>query len=108
MSVPGLGGSTGTDNPMGLASMDASAGAQVTPRGCGNGMRTEDEACDDGNKESGDGCAGDCLGIETGYACSPPGKPCRKIARCGDGIVATSEICDDGNTADGDCCSGTR
>jgi fibro-slime domain-containing protein len=96
---------TGTDNPDGLASRDASAAAQVVPRGCGNGKRTEDEACDDSNKTSGDGCSDDCLGIEAGYACSPPGKPCRKIARCGDGIVAVSETCDDGNLQDGDGCS---
>jgi fibro-slime domain-containing protein len=97
--------STGTDNPDGLASRDASAAAQVTPRGCGNGKRTEDEACDDGNRVSNDGCSSDCLGIEAGFACSPPGMPCRKIARCGDGVVAVSETCDDGNLQDGDGCS---
>ena len=82
-------------------------GAPITPRGCGNGQRTEDEACDDGNKAGGDGCASDCLGIETGYACSPPGKPCRKIARCGDGIVQSGagEQCDDGNTVSADGCT---
>jgi fibro-slime domain-containing protein len=105
LGIPGPGLGRGTDNPEGLVGRDASAAAQVTPKGCGNGMRSADEACDDGNKESGDGCSSDCLGIETGYACSPPGKPCRKIARCGDGIVASSEVCDDGNTSDGDGCS---
>lgn len=104
MGLPGQ-GVNGADNPNGLASRNASAAAQVTPSGCGNGKRTEDEACDDGNRKSGDGCSGDCLGIEAGYACSPPGMPCRKIARCADGIVAVSETCDDGNLQDGDGCS---
>src|SRR5262245_2117339 len=44
------------------------------PPNCGNGDRTRDEACDDGNKQSGDGCSADCLMIETGYSCQPPGK----------------------------------
>ncbi len=104
MGIPGGPGvNTGTDNPDGLVSLDAAV--QMTPRGCGNGQRSEDEACDDGNRASDDGCSSDCLGIETGYACSPPGKPCRKIARCGDGIVAVSEGCDDENTNDADGCS---
>ena len=106
LGVPGLGGiKGGADNPESLVGKDASAGANMTPKGCGNGMRSPDEACDDGNKVSGDGCSSDCLGIETGYACTPPGKACRKVARCGDGIVAPSEVCDDGNMADGDGCS---
>jgi fibro-slime domain-containing protein len=77
----------------------------IAPKGCGNGMVTSDEACDDGNTQSGDGCSGDCLGIEQGFSCNPPGKPCRMIAHCGDGIVAPTEPCDDGNSDDGDGCS---
>lgn len=80
------------------------SGAGPIPAGCGDGMRSKSEACDDGNTKSGDGCSADCLGIEPGYAC-PPGKPCRMISRCGDGIVAASEVCDDGNRDDGDGCS---
>jgi fibro-slime domain-containing protein len=75
------------------------------PLNCGDGMLTSDEACDDGNLASGDGCAANCLSVERGYSCNPPGKPCRQIARCGDGIVAESEACDDGNAVDGDGCS---
>jgi len=75
------------------------------PAGCGNGMRTADEACDDGNKTGADGCSADCLSIEPGYSCQPAGKPCRQIARCGDGVVAASEACDDGNAKDSDGCS---
>jgi len=81
------------------------AGMGAIPPGCGNGSRSDSEACDDGNTQSGDGCSADCLGIEPGYSCQPAGKPCRMIARCGDGLVAASEACDDGNTKDGDGCS---
>jgi cysteine-rich repeat protein len=75
------------------------------PANCGDGMLTSDEACDDGNLVSGDGCAANCLSVERGFSCNPPGKPCRQIARCGDGIVAASEACDDGNLTAGDGCS---
>jgi len=76
-----------------------------TPPGCGDGTLTLDEACDDGNTTSGDGCNSSCLLVERGFSCVSPGKPCRAIARCGDGIVAASEPCDDGNVAPGDGCS---
>ena len=72
---------------------------------CGNGELTKDEACDDGNTVSGDGCANNCLSVEPGFSCVTPGKPCRPVARCGDGLVVFPEQCDDGNTANGDGCS---
>lgn len=75
------------------------------PPNCGNGELTDDEACDDGNKTSGDGCSATCLEVERGFSCASPGKACREIARCGDGVVAASERCDDGNTTPGDGCS---
>ena len=78
---------------------------QVAPPGCGDGTLTSDEACDDGNKVSGDGCSATCLQVERGFSCPNAGKPCRAIARCGDGIVAASEQCDDGNVLPGDGCS---
>ena len=78
--------------------------AQAPPN-CGNGALTDDEACDDGNRASGDGCSETCLQVERGFSCANPGKACREIARCGDGVVASSERCDDGNTAAGDGCS---
>ncbi|MBV8763010.1 MAG: DUF4215 domain-containing protein [Deltaproteobacteria bacterium] len=60
------------------------------PLGCGNGVVTPDEVCDDGNNVSGDGCSADCQSNET----------------CGNGTVdsAAGEQCDDGNTQDGDGC----
>jgi len=86
----------------GLGGVD---GPLMAPPGCGDGVRTDDEACDDGNRVSGDGCAEHCLSTEPGFSCATPGQPCRQIARCGDGIVAQTEQCDDGNTDSNDGCS---
>jgi fibro-slime domain-containing protein len=72
---------------------------------CGNGELTDDEACDDGNSVDGDGCSADCLAVDPGYSCSPPGVPCHVVALCGDGFQSSNEMCDDGNRADGDGCS---
>src|ERR1039457_2220189 len=72
---------------------------------CGNGELTKDEACDDGNTLSGDGCANNCLNVEPGFSCVIPGKPCRPVAHCGDGLVVFPEQCDDGNKESGDGCS---
>jgi fibro-slime domain-containing protein len=118
VTVPGQGGGSsggaggGIILPPGSGEIDCSGtsctlgGVEVPiPPGCGDGVRTDDEACDDGNKTAGDGCADTCLFTEPGFSCATPGQPCRAIARCGDGIVAPTEICDDGNTADGDGCS---
>jgi fibro-slime domain-containing protein len=100
----GQGGEGGTlVIPAGGAS--ASTNILVVPQGCGDGKLGDDEACDDGNLDGGDGCAANCLSVEPGYSCSPPGVPCHPVARCGDGIVASSELCDDGGIVDGDGCS---
>jgi fibro-slime domain-containing protein len=77
------------------------------PPGCGDGQRTPDEACDDGNNMSGDGCSADCLVVEPGFSCQPPGQPCHRVARCGDGVQVPPELCDDHNTMAGDGCSAT-
>ena len=76
-----------------------------TPPNCGDGILTEDEACDDGNTVGGDGCSADCLCVAAGWQCQPPGEPCYPIAVCGDGVVVAPEPCDDGNTVSGDGCS---
>lgn len=57
---------------------------------CGNSIREADEACDDGNTESNDGCSHDCKTNET----------------CGNGFLDKDETCDDGNRNDNDDCSG--
>ncbi|MEO6600591.1 MAG: myxococcus cysteine-rich repeat containing protein, partial [Polyangiaceae bacterium] len=49
---------------------------QVAPPGCGDGTLTSDEACDDGNTVSGDGCSAVCLQVERGFSCPNPGKAC--------------------------------
>ena len=77
---------------------------------CGNGILEEDELCDDGNTEAGDGCSDDCT-VEAGWTCDKPGIPCTedgpdKKAVCGDGKITGDESCDDGNTKAGDGCSG--
>jgi fibro-slime domain-containing protein len=82
-------------------------GTFVTTSVCGNGQRTSDEACDDGNTVAADGCAANCLTVESGYSCVPVGRPCHRIARCGDGVVVLPELCDDGNQVAGDGCSST-
>jgi fibro-slime domain-containing protein len=75
------------------------------PPGCGDGNLTKDEACDDHNKEAGDGCAANCLSVEAGFSCNPVGVPCHRVARCGDSVVVPPELCDDGNKDPGDGCS---
>ena len=78
---------------------------EQAPPNCGNAELTSDEACDDGNTVSGDGCSANCLQVEEGYSCNPPGQPCRLLAICGDSIRAPSEGCDDGNAVGGDGCN---
>jgi len=101
---PGGGPITGSGG-MGALIVNDKPPDEPAPAGCGDGTLTSDEACDDGNKESGDGCYANCLIVERGFSCPNPGKPCRAIARCGDGVVAASEQCDDGNVTPGDGCS---
>jgi cysteine-rich repeat protein len=36
---------------------------------CGNGIREEKEACDDGNLVDGDGCSSDCLTVDANFDC---------------------------------------
>lgn len=110
--------STSTSTSVGGSGTGAGQAATVTggididdpmddpaPPGCGDGVLADDEVCDDGDVESGDGCTDNCLALESGYSCAEPGKPCIVIARCGDGVVAPSEQCDDANTDSGDGCS---
>ncbi|MCH2110718.1 MAG: DUF4215 domain-containing protein [Polyangiaceae bacterium] len=80
-----------------------------SPAGCGDGVLDEDEYCDDGNWDDGDGCWGNCLGIDLGFLCPCPGALCFAYAHCGDGETTYPEQCDDGDLSDGDGCdSGCR
>jgi cysteine-rich repeat protein len=101
----GAGASAGFVEPGDCADPICSFAPGTAPPGCGDGALTLDEACDDGNRTSGDGCAEHCLIAEPGFSCVAPGQPCRPIARCGDGLVAPTEQCDDANLAPGDGCS---
>lgn len=82
-----------------------SSSGPPAPITCGDGALDEQEACDDANRLDGDGCSSDCLAVDPGYSCQPPGAACHVLALCGDGIVAQNELCDDGGTAEGDGCS---
>ena len=59
---------------------------------CGDGVKQDGEACDDGNSLETDSCTTACV-----------------EAACGDGTIqfANNELCDDGNTDDNDGCSST-
>ncbi len=69
---------------------------------CGDGVVQGGEACDDGNPDSGDGCAADCS-MEVGWTCTGEPSACAPI--CGDGIlIAGFEACDDGDLSPNDGC----
>ncbi len=99
-----LGGTSGTDPN------DGGAPSTEDPGACGDGVLQAaalDEACDDGNSDSGDGCSADCKIVEQNYKCLEPGMPCESTVACGDGKVTGAETCDDGNTKAEDGCSAT-
>ncbi|MBU1029056.1 Ig-like domain-containing protein, partial [Patescibacteria group bacterium] len=73
---------------------------------CGDRIRADGEACDDGNTRDGDGCSRDCLNEGTVQLCTiatPAGELC--VSSCGNGLTEPGEECDDGNTNRGDGCS---
>lgn len=70
---------------------------------CGDGIISNGEQCDDGNRNAGDGCSAECK-IEAGYYCVMPGEAC-SMFKCGNGVMDMGEACDDGNRNDGDGCS---
>src|SRR6187399_1562949 len=74
------------------------------PPDCADFELGADEACDDGNRNNGDGCSANCLVIEPGYSCEP-GQACVQVAVCGDSLVRLQETCDDANANSGDGCS---
>jgi fibro-slime domain-containing protein len=96
--TPQTGGASGTSTPPGTGGTGGTTTPWTIPVGCGDGVVTFPERCDDGNLMPFDGCSSDCQ-IEP--ICSTSG-PC--TSKCGDGIVL-GEDCDDGNTVDGDGCS---
>jgi cysteine-rich repeat protein len=95
--------------------------AGIVEQVCGNGTVEGTEQCDDGNTNSGDGCAYNCLIELCGNGTLDPGEECDDgntnsfdgcssgctIEICGNGRVDASEQCDDGGTVNGDGCSAT-
>lgn len=77
------------------------AGMPCLPHICGDGVRTPDEACDDGNNANLDGCTS--CSVDLGWVCPVQDAPC--IPKCGDGKVTAYEACDDGEADSGDGCS---
>ncbi len=74
---------------------------------CGNTWKGDDEECDDGDTDNGDGCSSVCL-VEAGFTCDEDSPSvCTADAVCGDGFRAQGEACDDGNTTASDGCSAT-
>lgn len=69
--------------------------------GCGDGVITGLEVCDDGNVSPGDGCNPNCA-LEPNANCV--GEP-SQCSICGDGVVNGTEVCDDGNLSNCDSCS---
>jgi len=73
---------------------------------CGDGVVAGNEACDDSNTTSGDGCNENCSNIEGGYTCPPAGGHCTKaVNACGNAQIDPNEECDDGDTVTGNGCS---
>jgi fibro-slime domain-containing protein len=107
------GGSGGRDPDInlggGAAANAGSGGADdVDTSGCGDGLLQAaalGEVCDDGNDDSGDGCAADCMAVEANFACLKPGAPCKSTVACGDEKVSGAETCDDGNAKPLDGCN---
>ena len=54
------------------------AGATSCHPKCGDGYVIGNEACDDGNTQSGDGCDATCSQVEVGYDCPASGGLCQK------------------------------
>ncbi|MBN1610938.1 MAG: DUF4215 domain-containing protein [Polyangiaceae bacterium] len=70
---------------------------------CGNGQKQVGEACDDGNDDSGDGCA-DCE-VTPGWTCFGVEPSVCEQWMCQDGTRQRGEECDDGNDVEDDGCS---
>ena len=83
------------------------AGKSACKENPGDGIRTKNEECDDGNPNDGDGCSSE-MKIEKGWSCKGAiGTKSLCATVCGDEIKTNDEECDDGNKIDGDGCSST-
>ncbi len=66
--------------------------------GCGDGVVSGDEACDDANSTSHDGCSENCE-LEEGWLCNETenGGPSTCQTTCGDGFLVGAEECEPGD-----------
>lgn len=88
-----------SDCPSGLQCDNGDCIRFIDPNvNCGNGIENIGEECDDGNRNSGDGCSSECF-IESTLVAS--------ASICGNGTLEELEECDDGNRRDDDGCSST-
>ncbi len=81
----------------GPAGNDADAALQTAeglPPGCGDGVRNDNEQCDDGNRNGGDGCSAECL-LEVEDAL-----PCGTHSRRSNALSQRDPFCDDPNNRD--------
>jgi len=101
-------GCSGTEDPnqpgcqLEAGSWCPAAGDACAPMICGDGLRSPDEQCDDGDATPDDGCSATCT-VEDGWLCSAPGTDCIPI--CGDGLQRGGEECDDGDHDNADGCN---
>jgi cysteine-rich repeat protein len=86
---------------------------------CGDGEVEAREECDDGNRDSEDGCSSDCRSEQCGNGRVDPGETCDRsdatcidcqtvvgsLPGCGNGETEGDEECDDANRFSGDGCS---
>jgi len=77
----------------------------LLPGICSNGIKSDNEECDDRNGVAGDGCSETCT-IEAGWVCTGD-SPSVCTPKCGDNSIISNEECDDGNLNNGDGCSST-
>jgi len=72
-------------------------------------MRNTPEACDDGNRTDGLGCANDCMSVLPKWTCTGGGPSANDncVPKYGDGFIVGNETCDDNNTNSTDGCSPT-
>ncbi|MEO2138289.1 MAG: DUF4215 domain-containing protein, partial [bacterium] len=109
-------GPQGPQGPQGPAGTPGQNGAGYSLANCGDGVTDTlaGEQCDDGNRQTGDGCNAFCQENVCGDAVvSAPGEQCDEgagnndsladacrldcsLPGCGDGVADTGESCDDG------------
>jgi len=95
------------------------ARAEVLVAGCGDGLLSDGESCDDANSIGGDDCSEECTPPKDEDPPQPIELPFGELidelaiaasgpSSCGDGALDGLETCDDQNAIDGDGCARCR